>query len=204
MTYIQIIDNKCIRFMDTKEDDCYEIGRDVIWKIDVKRNNNTITISPNEMNSNEEIIRTYDELSKIILYEEENGIKTIRYKTEEELLNEQKEKMSMLELYKNDYITKDQFLFHMLGIFVDTMRSILLKIEDENINKKILNDLLMWTSDNEEKLQEKITEKYTNKLFEFGQSFPIVQNMTKQNLIEYYKKDFKKSLKSLSENNFMG
>ena len=92
----------------------------------------------------------------------------------------------------------------MLGEFLDTMKIIKKKIADENIIKEIRTDLLMWSSDDEEKLQAKITEKYDNKCFEFEANRPIIEQMNKTQLIHYYETTFTENLRSLKENNFMG
>lgn len=112
--------------------------------------------------------------------------------------------LTMLDLYKNDLITRNEFNFHMLGEFVDTMCIILKKIEDENYKKTVLTKLLMWSSDNETQLQAKITEKYDNKCFEFESGRPIVEQMNKNQLIHYYEKTFMPELQALRKNNFMG
>lgn len=92
--------NNLLKISDSKIDETYlEIGKDIIWKVDVKRNNQIITISPSEMTENEEVVRFYDNFSQLKVCEE-NGIKTIRFKTNEEL--KQEKYMSLVIKYLND------------------------------------------------------------------------------------------------------
>jgi len=87
MEYAKIdLNNNILEIVDSKEDEnCLEIGKDIFWKVDVKRSGKVKTIFVNEMleNGKESVMKFYDNLSELKL-SEENGIKTIRYKTDEE------------------------------------------------------------------------------------------------------------------------
>jgi hypothetical protein len=90
MEYAKIdSNNNILKIVDSKENDCLEIGKDIFWKVDVKRNGQIKTIFVNEMleNGKEEVVKFYDNIFELKL-SEENGVKTIRFKTLEEKQSE--------------------------------------------------------------------------------------------------------------------
>jgi hypothetical protein len=89
MEYVKIdSSNNILKILDSKEDEnCLEIGKDIFWKVDVKRNGQIISISPNDMVETEEVVKFYDNVSELKL-SVDNGVKTIRFKTYDEMKKE--------------------------------------------------------------------------------------------------------------------
>lgn len=131
MEYVKIDkNNNIVKHSDSKIDKTYlEIGTDIKWKVDVKRNNKVITIFVDEMleDSQEEVVRFYDNFLQLKVFEEKGQL-TIRFKTEEEIQEEVNKKKA------GEILTKLQPLMVAMSIQTNSLA------KDANSQKAVFTD----------------------------------------------------------------
>jgi len=91
------INGNCIKYglQEKVNENCLEVGIDIFWKIDIKRNNEISTINVNDMLPGDIVISTYNNPNLI----KKTG-NTIRLKTNDE--KKQEKYIALISKYLND------------------------------------------------------------------------------------------------------